>query len=334
MESKYHYNLLKNGDGLTMKIPTLNETEILQKLNIRSDSFLNDYYAFYSSWYGGMTTNPHLMLLPIDDHMVHRGDGVFEGIKAVNRGVYLLDEHLQRLLRSAERINIPLSFSLEEMKQIIIETLRVANRNDVMIRVYLSRGPGSFSPNPYDSVGSQFYVVITHLKLFPQKKYEEGVKIGKSDIPTKNHWWAQVKSCNYLPNVMMKKESVDRELDFVISIDEKGYISESATENIMLIDQNNNLVHPELDFILKGITMTRIVELAEEQGIKTIVKSITVDDLTSAKEIIMTGTTLDLIRVSEFEGHKIGSDSSGKISELLSQLLVEDVHHGPYRTIF
>lgn len=319
---------------INIKIPILNEKQIFENLELQKNPFFAEYYAFYSSWFGGIVTNPRMMLLPIDDHMVHRGDGVFEAIKVVKRSVYLLDEHLHRLLHSAERIELKSSLQFDDMKQVILETLRVANQNDAFIRAYLSRGPGNFSVNPYDSIAAQFYVVITKLKLLSEEKYARGVKIGKSAIPGKDSWMAQVKSCNYLPNVMMKKESVDRDLDFVVSIDEKGFITEGPTENIMIVDAKGILVHPGFDYILKGITMTRASELARENKIMTMAKPISLEDLLSAREVMMSGTTLDLLPVVEFEDRKIGDGKPGPVTRKLRELILEDINVGPRRTQF
>ena len=315
-----------------MTIPILNDSQILKNLSLQTNPHYDEYYAFYSSWFGGITTNPRMMLLPIDDHIVHRGDGVFEAMKTIGRSVYLLDEHLQRLFHSIERIALKSPLEFEEMKHVILQTLKVANRSDVVIRIYLSRGPGNFSVNPYDSVGAQFYVVVTHLKSFPRDKYEKGVVIGKSSIPIKDPWMAQVKSCNYLPNVMMKKEAVDRNLDFVIGIDEKGFIAEGAVENIMIIDKHGIIVHPEFDFILKGTTMIRACELAREHGLNTEVRSISLDDLLSAQEAMMCGTSLDVISVTQFEGININDGKPGPIVKKLQKFLFDDMKNGPRLT--
>lgn len=315
-------------------LPIIEENNFLEIIAARPLHSHDEYYAFYSSWFGGIIKDPKLMLLPIDDHMVHRGDGVFEAMKAVKRSVYLMDEHLQRLFISAGKIALKTSLSLEQMKHIILETLRAANRDDVIIRIFLSRGPGSFSPNPYDSIESQFYVIITELKTPPREKYEKGVLIGKSDLPIKSSWMAQVKSCNYLPNVLMKKEAVDRGLDFVIGVDADKHITESATENVMIVDPSGTLMHPPFDNILRGTTMIRACELAREHGLPTDVKSISVKDLQSAREVIMVGTTLSVLPVVKFENYKIGTGMPGEVCKKLNELLKNDLEFGPRRTSF
>lgn len=312
----------------------IDEKDFLQKLTAQTNPFFKDYYAFYSSWFGGIITNPHMMLVPIDDHIVHRGDGVFEGMKAVNQSVYLMDEHLQRLGTSAKKIALKLPFDIQQIKEIILDTLRAANHDDLNIRVFLSRGPGNFTPNPYDSIKSQLYVVAAKLIPPTEDKYTNGVIIGKSEVPVKSNWMAQVKSCNYLQNVLMKKEAVDRQLDFVIGMDNDGYITESATENIILLDQQGVLVHPPLDGILKGTTMIRTFELAEQNGIRTEVRAISVNDLLSAREAMITGTTLNVLPVVKYENNNIGNGKPGSIAKKLNELMLADIKQGRRGTTF
>jgi branched-chain amino acid aminotransferase len=314
-----------------MKIAVFDERQLIENLATTVNPFYSQYYAFYSSWFGGIIKNPHMMLVPIDDHMVHRGDGVFEAVKAEAGAVYLFDEHLNRLFRSAEKIAIKTKLTHAEMKEIVLETMRVTHKTEAMIRIYLSRGPGGFSVNPYDSVGSQFYVVITKLTAPSAEKYKQGVSIGKSTIPSKDPWMAQIKSCNYLYNVLMKKEAVDRQLDYVISVDIEGFITEGYTENIMIIDKSGCLVHPKLNGILKGITMMRVCELARAEGITVVERPISLEELISAPEVMMTGTSLDVLPVSRYENTSI---QQGPLSKKLRDLMRTDIQTGPYRSEF
>jgi 4-amino-4-deoxychorismate lyase len=309
-------------------IPIIDENNFIQTIKSQKCRSIEEYYAFYSSWFGGIVKNPGLMLLPIDDHMVHRGDGIFEAIKAINRSVYLIDEHLKRLFDSAKKISLNISFDVNYVKEIILETLRAANQDNVIIRVFISRGPGNFSVNPYDSIAAQLYVIITSLKPPLPEKYLKGVMIGKSEIPIKSSWMAEVKSCNYLPNVLMKKEAVDRGLDFVIGIDSEGMVTEAPTENIMIVDNNETIIHPPLNGILKGTTMTRACELAREYGMKTEIKPIFQQDLQSASEVMITGTSLNVLPVVKFENHTIGKGQPGSIARKLNELMIVDIQSG------
>lgn len=284
-----------------MSIPILDQNTVLENLKKQNNKFFSQYKAFYSSWYGGIINSPELMLVPADDHMVHRGDGVFEAIKFKKRKIFLFDEHLKRLQISAKRISLVIPMSEVDLKQVIIETLRASRLDEGLVRLFVSRGPGNFSPNPYDSVKAQIYVTITELKSPDQMSYRDGVVIGRSQISVKESWMAQTKTCNYLPNVMMKKESVDRGLAFTVSYDRDNYLAESSTENIALIDRSGDFCFPKFDHILKGTTLVFVSQIAESMGIKIKQKNITEEDLLEAQEVFMIGTTLDILPVSRYE---------------------------------
>lgn len=311
-------------------IPILTTQDLVNKLTQQSPQ--RPYFAMYSSIYGGITLDPAWMLLPIDDHMVHRGDGVFEAIKFVGAKIYLLRPHLERLLRSALSLGLRPFAEITKLEEILQATVSASGQQSGLIRVFMSRGPGSFSVSPYDTIGTQFFVIVTALTPPSAEKFAQGVSIGRSKIPVKSSWMAQVKSCNYLPNVMMKKEAVDRGLDFVVGFDEQGYLAESATENIVILTAENKLVRPEFQNILSGTTMIRSFELAEsllQQGLIAAIGSqnISSADIENAKEIMMLGTTLDVLPVVAYEGKKTGDGKVGPVAQALLQLLKKDQTH-------
>ncbi|MCX7977677.1 MAG: aminotransferase class IV [Bdellovibrionaceae bacterium] len=301
----------------------------LLEVKSKAPQVRKSFRAMYSSWVGGIVTDPALMLVPVDDHQFHRGDGVFEAIKFINSRIWLLQPHLQRLLRSASALSLQMPFSVQELESIILETCRVSGLSDGLIRVFLSRGPGSFSVNPYDTLGPQLYVVVTELPPVPESKFRNGVRAGRSSIPVKEPWLAQTKTCNYLPNVMMKKEAVDRGLDFVVGeFNEK--FTEGPTENLILLNENNELIKPCPDRILAGTTMSRIFELAgacrEIRGLKT--RDFGLREILLAKEVMVVGTTIDVLPVVEFEGHRIGDGTPGPVSKELLELIRRDQQQG------
>ena len=131
-----------------MAQPILDSESILKSLHSKQNPFWSQYYAFYSSWYGGIVKDPGpFLLLPVDDHIVHRGDGVFEALKSVDRKIYLLEPHLHRLRDSAERIGLSLPMTLQEIEQTIIQTLKVADRTETLVRIFLSRKNSLYPAN-------------------------------------------------------------------------------------------------------------------------------------------------------------------------------------------
>lgn len=289
-----------------------------------------DYLAMYSSFFGGVITEPNFMLLPIDDHMVHRGDGVFEVIKFCKKRIYQFDAHLERLKNSANLIGLKIPFSLKEIKEIVKETIKITKANDGIIHIYISRGFGSFSVNPFETIGSQLYVVITRLKPLPARYEKEGVKVIISKIPIKPGFFAQIKSCNYLSNVLMKKEALEAGADFAISLDEDGFLAEGATESIGLVSKDNYLKFPEFKRVLKGITLQRAMILAENLVKKGLIKGvklspISLEDAYNAKEILLLGTTIDVLPVTWFEGKIVGDGKPGPVARNLKNLFEKDI---------
>lgn len=316
-----------------MSIPLLSSDEIFKKINLYSYQQKKTYLAMYSSWYGGIVKDPALMLIPIDDHLVHRGDGVFEAMKYVRGEIYLLQDHLDRLESSALQLGMKWPFSRDHLATILMDTIRASGAVEAVLRVFLSRGPGGFTTNPYDSVGTQLYVVVTELKSLPEEKYRLGASIGKSQVLPKDPWFATIKSCNYLQNVMMKKEAVDRGLDFTVGFDQQGFLTEGSTENIVLLDAAGNLLRPSLRQVLRGTTMMRVFHLAkslvEQKAIRGLdERDLTEKDILNAKEVMMMGTTLDVLPITSFEGKNIGDGKVGLIAPTLRRLLLEDMGLG------
>jgi branched-chain amino acid aminotransferase len=291
-----------------------------------------NYLAMYSSVLGGVVTDPFLMTIPVDDHMVHRGDGIFEAFKCVNGNIYNLTAHLERLERSARAVFLTLPASLEHITDLVIGTIRIAGTRDCLIRLFVSRGPGGFTTNPYECPSSQIYIVACNPSVYPEEQSTEGVFIKSSSIPVKKSYFATIKSCNYLPNVLMKKEAVDAGVQYTVSIDENGFLGEGSTENIGLVTPDRTLKFPRFARILKGTTVTRVAELAESLVANGKLEQVVFEDITlneaySGAEILLFGTTFDILPAVIFDGHAIGSGRPGGIYQLLLELLTRDIEN-------
>ena len=289
-----------------------------------------NYLAMYSSVLGGVVTDPFLMTIPVDDHMVHRGDGIFEAFKCINGNIYNLTAHLERLERSARAVYLTLPASLEHITDLVIGTIRVAEARDCLIRLFVSRGPGGFTTNPYECPSSQIYIVACNPSVYPKEQSTEGVFIKSSSIPVKKSYFANIKSCNYLPNVLMKKEAVDAGVQYTVSIDENGFLGEGSTENIGLVTPNRTLKFPRFARILKGTTVTRAAELAESLVAdgkleQVVFEDITLNEAYSGDEILLFGTTFDILPAVIFGGRAIGSGRPGEIYQSLHELLMKDI---------
>ena len=106
-------------------IKVLSREDLFEQLPLLKQPYHADYLAMYSTVLGGVVTDPTVMTVPIDDHMVHRGDGIFETFKCVEGGLYNLEGHLSRLLRSTQDLAFVLPLTVGRLREIILETVRI-----------------------------------------------------------------------------------------------------------------------------------------------------------------------------------------------------------------
>ena len=291
------------------------------------------YLAMYSSIWQGIILDPWLMVVPIDDHIVHRGDGVFEAIKCVDGNVYELDRHLMRLERSAKAIALTMPISVADLKELCLEVIRAGGQRNCLLRIYVSRGPGSLNANPAESVASQLYLVACTPHTPDAQKYIDGVKVGFSYAPVKLDFHAQVKSCSYLLNVLAKQDALKNGWDYPLWTSADGVVSEGATENFIILDKQDRLVFPDPSRMVEGITVRRAQELAETLVKNGQIKAIeqrlvTVNDVRQAKEIMILSTSLNVLPAAMLEGKPVGTGKPGAVARALLQLMKDDIDNG------
>ena len=317
-----------------------NFTAAFEKLRGTQHSHWGAYLGFYSSWLDGYFREPWAMLMPIDDHGFHRGDAVFEAVR-IHQGAYFdLQAHLRRLETSARAIGMKLPRSLEQIQDIVVQLAERCASETGTLRLYVTRGPGGFSPSPREVVGHQIYAAITTFKPLAQDFYEKGCRAMFSTVPAKEAFWSQIKSCNYLQNVMMKAECLDRGFDFAISLDASGRLCEGSTENMLLITAEGDLLVPKFDYTLRGTTINIVMKLAEDlikSGELRSVKlaDVTKTDLQNASEAAFVGTTLGVLPITQVEKQTVGTGKVGSRSHQLHQKLIEKMTADPtLRTAF
>ncbi len=290
-----------------------------------------NYYAMYSSWWDAITTEPNLMVVPVDDHMVHRGDGLFETFKCAEGAVYNLDAHLERLENGAKSIALRMPWSRDDIRRITGEVLRAGGRRDALVRIFVSRGPGGHTANPYEC--PEPLLMVLAIRLLPpfMQAHPEGATVGVSGLPAKEGMFAQVKSVNYLPNVLMKKQAVDAGVDFMLGFDKDGHMTELPTENFGIVTSGRILRVPRPDHILAGTTMLRVMALAREHlvpaGLLAGVEEVDVPqvEIERAVELLVFGTSPHVTAVTEFAGRAVGGGRPGPVWRELSRVFEEDL---------
>lgn len=288
-----------------------------------------NFYSMYSSVLGGIVTDPALMVLPLDDHMVHRGHAVFDTATLTHGMLYQLDPHLDRLLRSADLARISLPFPRAQLRQIILDTAAASGKRDGSVRYWLSAGPGGFALGPAECIGSSFYVIVFKQEFYPESYYSEGVKVVTSQVPIKPPLFARTKSTNYLPNVLVVVEAKDHGADNGVFIDQRGMVAESSNMNVAFVTKERVFRHPSFDAILSGITIQRVLQFAERLLQKGDLKEIRVADIPvgegrEAAEMLLIGSSIKVAPVVQWDGQPIGDGKPGPITKKLLQLWEED----------
>jgi 4-amino-4-deoxychorismate lyase len=313
----------------TNKTKIFTAEEAVARLRQSAHAKAANFYSMYSSILGGIVTDPALMVLPLDDHMVHRGHAVFDTATLTNGMLYQLDPHLDRLIRSAEGARIPLPFPRERLRRIILETAAASRQRDGSVRYWLSAGPGGYALGPAECVDSSFYVIVFKQEAYPESYYREGIKLVTSRVPIKPPLFARIKSTNYLPNVLVVLEAKDTGADNGVFIDQRGMVAESSNMNVAFVSRDRVFRHPPFDAILSGITIQRVLDFAGrlvQQGALSSVKlaDIPVEEGCAAAEMMLIGSSIKVAPVVQWDGRKIGDGKPGPIALKLLEMWNED----------
>src|SRR5688500_12103086 len=308
----------------------LSANEVIDQLRALRATQPVKYTAFYSSQLGGIVTDPALMVIPFDDHMVHRGHGIFDTAGIVNGKIYDLEAHLDRFLKSAERSKLKLPATRDAMRDIIIKTTAASGRRDGSIRYWLSSGPGSLDLMPAAGAEPGFFVMIFPGLVYPDKWKTEGVRVMTTTYPIKAPLYAITKATNYLPNVLMQMEAKQAGFDNGVFIDDDGNVGESSNMNVAFVCRDGALVHPKFDHILSGCTSLRLLELARVLKDQGLVKAIEVRDVPVAearlsREMLRLGSSIKVAPIIQWDDQPIGDGRPGPASAALLRLLADDM---------
>lgn len=322
---------VENGEDFKVHVFS-SASELLGKLQEKWKSVKpQPYPAMYSSIFGGIILDPAMMVIPMDDHMVHRGHGVFDTAIILDGYLYDLDVHLDRFLRSASKAKLVSPFPKSTLKSILIQLSAASKCRKGTLRYWLSAGPGNFLLSPAGSLTPAFYAVVIDDDF---KQCKEGVKVITSTIPMKQPVFATMKNVNYLPNVLSKMEAEEQGAFASIWVDEEGYIAEGPNVNVAFITNDKELILPMFDKILRGCTAARLLELAPKLVEKGHLKSVKTDNITTvdakkSTEMMYVGSTLPILPIIAWDDKPIGDGNVGELTMALSDLLWEDMVAGP-----
>jgi len=255
------------------------------------------------------------------DHGLLYGDGVFEGIRAYNNRVFMLDEHIDRLFRSARAIALTMHMSKEEMAAAVVKTCKANKVSNGYIRLIVTRGEGSLGLNPFTCEKSSVIIIAGSIQLYPKKLYDTGLSIvtvatvrNLSEAVNPN-----IKSLNYLNNILAKIEAINGGVEEAIMLNAHGFVAEATGDNVFIIKGNTLLTPPTQSGILEGITRDVVMTLARQSGYEVRESMLTRYDLYNADEMFLTGTAAEVIAVVNMDRRKIANGKPGRITRELAE---------------
>ena len=321
----------------TLRPRVLQAEEVIEHLRALRTRQPVRYWAFYSSQLGGIVTDPALMVLPFDDHIVHRGHGVFDTAAIVDGKLYDLEAHLDRFVRSAGLSKLPLPCRREEMREIIARTAAASGQRDGSVRYWISAGPGSLGLPPAAGAEPGFFVMIFGGLAYPERWYTHGLRVMTTTYPIKPPLYAVTKSTNYLPNILMQLEAQEAGLDNGVFVDDAGHVGESSNMNVAFVGDDGVLRHPKFDHILTGCTSLRLLALARGlvggplRGVE--VCDIPVAEARTAREMLLVGSSVKVAPIVEWDGKPIADGTPGPMARALRDLLERDMREARDRLI-
>ena len=252
------------------------------------------------------------------DHGLLYGDGVFEGIRAYNGRVFRLDEHLDRLYDSAKTIDLAVPITKAEMADAIREVLRRNNLRDGYIRPIVTRGVGDLGLDPRKCPRPSVIIIAVEWGAMYGDLYEKGLNAITVSI-RRNPAEAlppNVKSLNYLNNILAKIEANYKGGDEAIFFDTNGYLSEGSGDNIFVV-KNGEIVTPPTLNNLRGVTRLVVLECARDLGFTVVEQNMGYFDLYTADEVFVTGTAAEVGPIVTIDGRTIGSGRPGPVTRQL-----------------
>jgi branched-chain amino acid aminotransferase len=255
------------------------------------------------------------------DHGFLYGYGLFETMRAYSGCIFRLQEHLDRLARSAAFLGLPVDAS--DLKAACCETLRANKLGDARVRLTVSMGQGESVPDPPPHPRPTVLVVATGYRPLGGETYLKGYDAILSSIRQNSQSpLSRLKSANYLNCVLARKEARAAGADEALLLNERGFLCEGSTSNIFLVTGDSLVTPDEQSGCLPGITRQAVLELARELGIGVAQREISLEELRQADEAFITNSLLELMPLAGLDGRPIpGEEREGESRRITGTLM-------------
>jgi branched-chain amino acid aminotransferase len=250
------------------------------------------------------------------DHGLLYGDGVFEGIRFYGGRVFRLEEHIDRLYKSARAIALDIAMTPDEMSRAVVQTIAANGLTDGYVRLVVTRGEGSLGLSPRSCPKPTIFIIASTITLYPEEMYKNGLKLVTCATRRIAHGALSpmVKSLNYLNNIMAKIEAEQAGAGEGLMLNEQGYVAECTGDNVFVVKNGAITTPPISAGALAGVTRAVVFEMAAELGIPMAERDITRYDIYTADECFLTGTAAEIIPAVVLDSRPVNDGKPGPVT--------------------
>jgi branched-chain amino acid aminotransferase len=264
----------------------------------------------------GELINKDKACISVFDHGLLYGDGVFEGIRTYDGLIFRVKEHIDRLYKSADAIQLKIPLTKLEMIEAVIKTLKANSLKDAYIRLVVTRGVGDLGLDPRKCKKPTIFIITDKIALYPKEFYQKGLSIvtatTRRNLPQALD--PRIKSLNYLNNILGKLDAIEAGTEEAIMLSYDGHVAECTGDNIFIIKNCELITSPVEVGALEGITRDAVIGLAKSLDIPFYEKMIRMEDVYSSDEVFLTGTAAELIPVTKIDDRPINGEKPGEIT--------------------
>jgi branched-chain amino acid aminotransferase len=234
------------------------------------------------------------------NHGLHYASCVFEGLRIYNGKIFKLDEHIERLFKSAKILDLDIPYNYQEVVDISKEIILKQNISDGYVRPVVWRGSEMMAISAKKGSTNLAIAAWEWPSYFSPKKLLQGIKLNVSKWlrPSPESAPTDSKAAGlYMICSLSKHEAEKLGFDDALMLDYRGYVAEATGANIFFVKENE-LFTPVADCFLNGITRQTVIQIAQENNIKVHEKHFQLDFLKTCDEVFLTGTAVEITPVS------------------------------------
>lgn len=276
----------------------------------------------FNAYVNGQWIQAEEKVLPVDERGHQFGDGVYEVVRIYDGKPFMMEEHLTRLLKSAEAIKINVEETIEDFSNLFLEAIEKSGESNCDIYIQITRGIVRRNHLFPKDVKPSITMTIRPMEVTSMAVREEGKKV----IFLEDERWKNcyIKSLNLLPNILAKQAAFEAGA-FEAALYTDEYITEGSSSNIYIVKDGHVQTTPLSRSILAGITRQRVKQLSEEQGIEFIEESFTKQQMLEADEAFLTSTTNEIMPIVQIEDTVLGSGKMGPVTKQLVEAFFEKI---------